>query len=538
MRTGIYKDNNEGERRVNIQKALGACYNNGWFTNTRNIRYRLFKGARNSKKSYNMIGNETVIRMISDNITNVLIVRKNDVDNRETTFSNVVRAINDFGLENDFKINKTNMDITYRDGRKIIFAGLNNPTSINSLQPSVGILSAVYIEEAFEIDSEEAFNKLDQSLRTNGREYNEEGELVEVDYPQQITLCFNAWAKEHWIYHKFFEGRLEDDEAYLETHKYMDYRDDNFVGGFGTGLYLHISTYKANEFRKSSVDLAAAEMKKNTPAYYRTIFLGCWGVATATVYPEFSMEKNVWKSEVIEAGDGNVSGFKFTKFYIGIDTGLSAGDGSKIKVRKNEDPTLRVKAANTMCLVGVVGAFEKLVVIDEYFHSNDPTYSVFNSDGNKNLNILEQSEVFLSKMYEWADKFRDTRKDMLMKGPVYVFIDSADKGMLQVLSMQAGELGSLSKSGKKLDLKFVPSSKSPIAGRVDFERVMFGYGDLIISDKCKNLIREILNARRGDKGEARLDGNDHQITAFEYAYLSVRNQFVRWKSNFKEETKL
>ena len=50
MRQGIYKDE-DGVRSVDIQKALGKCYNNGWFTNTQDIRYILRKGSRNSKKS-------------------------------------------------------------------------------------------------------------------------------------------------------------------------------------------------------------------------------------------------------------------------------------------------------------------------------------------------------------------------------------------------------------------------------------------------------------------------------------------------------
>ena len=168
MRQGIYKDV-DGVRTVDILKANGKCYANGWFTNTQGIRYRLFKGSRNSKKSFNMIGNEVVIRMISDDVTNILVVRKNDVDNRNSTWTNIIRAINDFGLENDFSINKTNMEITYKDGRKILFKGMNNPTSITSLQAAVGRFNCVYIEEAFEIESFEDFKKLDYSIRSAGK---------------------------------------------------------------------------------------------------------------------------------------------------------------------------------------------------------------------------------------------------------------------------------------------------------------------------------------------------------------------------------
>ena len=88
MRQGIYKDV-DGVRTIDILKAIGKCYSNGWFTNTEGIRYRLFRGARNSKKSFNMIGNEPVVRMISDDVTNRIkksIKNEDDflIDNDET----------------------------------------------------------------------------------------------------------------------------------------------------------------------------------------------------------------------------------------------------------------------------------------------------------------------------------------------------------------------------------------------------------------------------------------------------------------------
>ena len=299
MRQGIYKDE-DGVRNVDIQKSLGTCYNNGWFTNTQNIRYKLRKGSRNSKKSYNT-ANEIVMMMISDDVTNVLVTRKNQEDNRNSTFTNIQRAINDYGLDKEFTINKTNMEITYRDGRKIIFKGLNNPTSLTSIQPAIGRLTCVWIEEAFEIESFDDFKKLDQSIRAAGMEYDEEGNLVNVHYNQQIIMTFNAWSSEHWLYTEFFhKAGFEDDVEYLEHHKYADFKDPNFVGPYGTGVYLHISTYKANEFRdRTQVDVAAAKLREASYDEYTVLYLGCWGNATETTYPEFKNARNVTLSHVV-----------------------------------------------------------------------------------------------------------------------------------------------------------------------------------------------------------------------------------------------
>lgn len=526
MRQGIYKDE-DGIRSVDIQKALGKCYNNGWFTNTTDCRYRLYKGARNSKKSFNM-GSEMVIRMISDDVTNILVVRKNDVDNRNSTFTNIQRAISDFGLETYFTINKTNMEITYKDGRKIIFKGLNNPTSLTSIQPAIGRLNCVWIEEAFEIESFEDFKKLDYSIRSAGMEYDKEGNLVETHYTQQIILTFNAWSNDHWLYSEFFhKAGFEDDAEYLETHKYQDYKDVDFVGPYGKGIYLHISTYKANEFRdRTQVDVAAEKLKLASFDEYATLYLGCWGNATDTTYPEFNKEKNV-----IPASELN--NYIFSNFAIGIDTGMSAGDGTKPKVLKTDDPSARVKAANTMCLVGITPGFKKVVAIEEYFHSNNPRFAEFNTDGDANLNINEQVYAILSTIAGWIEKYTDERRslrgDMLLKGTINVYVDSADIMFRQLLQMTAHNYRLPNGMLLGSRIKFYGSTKKNIWMRVQFERAMFGLGDMLYTENCKNLIRETTNSRKGNKGEARIDGNDHILNAQEYGFSPFVNSFAMWK---------
>lgn len=532
MRQGIYRDT-DGIRNIDIQKAIGKGYNNGWFTNTTDCRYRLFKGSRNSKKSYNL-GSEMVIRMIGDDFTNILVVRKNQEDNRNSTFTNIQRAISDFGLDDDFNVNKSNMEITYKDGRKIIFKGLNNPTSLTSIQPAIGRLNVVWIEEAFEIESFDDFKKLDYSIRSAGKEYDKDGNLVDAHYSQQITMSFNAWSSEHWLYEEFFKkAGFEDDVEYLETHKYMDYKDTKFVGPYGTGVYLHISTYKINEFRdRSQVDVAAEAMKVASYDEYCTLYLGCWGNATETTYPEFKTDRNVISIE-------DLKNYTFSNFAIGIDTGMSAGDGSKPKVLKGEDPSARVKAANTMVLGGITPGFKQIVAIDEYFHSNNSHYAEFNTDGEGNLNINEQVSAILMKICEWIDTYGESRRgirnDMLMKGTINVYVDSADIGFRQLLELGAKNIRMANGLLLSSRVRFYGATKTKIWDRVQFERVMFGFGDALITDLCKNLIRELKNSRKGERGEARIDGNDHTINSWEYQFNPFRNSFVHWKLFDKSE---
>lgn len=65
--------------------------------------------------------------------------------------------------------------------------------------------------------------------------------------------------------------------------------------------------------------------------------------------------------------------------------------------------------------------------------------------------------------------------------------------------------------------------------RVQFERSMFGMQDMMYRPNCKNLIRETSNSRKGDKGQARVDGNDHTLNASEYSWSPFVTFFTLWK---------
>ena len=295
---------------------------------------------------------------------------------------------------------------------------------------------------------------------------------------------------------------------------------------------VFISTYKANEFRdRSQVDVAAAQLRQASFDEYTVLYLGCWGNATETTYPEFKKDKNV-------INDERLGQMVFSQFAIGIDTGMSAGDGSKPKVLKTDDPSVRVKAANTMCLCGITPGFKQIVAVDEYFHSNNPHFVEFNTDNKENLDINQQIVAILNKIAEWIEKYgegrRSIRNDMLMKGTINVYVDSADITFRQLLQMTANNYRLPNGLLLGSRVRFYGSTKRNIWMRVQFERSMFGLGDMMYHEQCKNLIRETRNSRRGEKGEARIDGNDHELNAFEYSNSPFMNSFALWKMFDKE----
>lgn len=517
MRDDIYvlKDN---QKILSLKKLIGGGYNKAWFLNCQ-VRYRLFCGARSTKKSKNIIGYEPIIKIISDDRRNVLIIRQNDSDNRQSTYENICGCIIDLGLESEFDMKQNPLSIKYKKtGQQIIFRGLNNPTSLNGIEFAHGYLTDVYIDEAFEIPTFADFRKLDGSVR---------GQLPKGLF-HQITMCFNAWDGESWLNEEFFKNRLEDDYETLnrEDVTYMDYFDPDFIGPYGRGLYLHKSTYKINEFRdKENYDLAAKEMERKAPEIYKVEFLGMFGNTTAAVYPEFNKSLIVPIEELIGRDIHNFPIVEYADFAIGIDTGLSSGDGKKKKVLKNEDPNIKIRAATTMSLVAITSDLNKLVTLDEYFHSNNPSDNFWNTDNRENLSITEQADALIKYIIEWI-RLYSPHGTIVMNGTINVYIDSADVGFRQIMEMKAREAG-------LFNLSFYGSTKKSIQTRVDFDRLLMAYGDFIISNKCPNLAREIKNMRRGKKGEAREDGNDHEKNSQEYASAPLLPSLRRWKT-FKE----
>lgn len=518
MREGIITVKN-GKKYIEIQKLTGAGYSRGWFTNCK-CRYRLFEGARSTKKSVNILGYEPIFKILSDPRRNVVICRKNDTDNAQTTFANLCARLEDLDLfGTEFKATQNPLKITYlKTGQQIIFRGLNNPTSLNSLTFAHGYLTDIYIEEAFELDSYQDFRKLDGSLRGKYGDLN-----------LQITMCFNAWDGESWLNEKFFKGNLDDDYELLDNPNihYLDYLDEKWIGPYGKGLYLHKSTYKINEFRDfENYDAAAAECKIKDIERYKVEFLGMFGVTTGKVYTNWKPKELIIPIQKILAT--NQLGepiMDFADFSIGIDTGLSDGEGKIKSVKKNESQDVKIKAATTMALCAITSDYKSLVTIDEYFHSNNISDNACNTDNRDNYTEPDQVDACARKIKEWIQEFKKT-PTCLMKGTINIYVDCADIGFRQSLEIKLREYDIY-------NVQLFGSSKRPIRMRVSFTNMLMAYGEFLVCDRCKNLIREIKNCRKGEGNKPRADGNDHEINCHEYAVLPFYTQLVRW-ADYKE----
>ena len=224
---------------------------------------------------------------------NYLVCRSVAKTLRNSTYNQIVKAIDDMGLRGQFNITKSEMAITCRkNGRQILFAGLDDPEKVKSLTPAVGVLTDIWIEEATEV-SKEAYKQLTKRLRG-----------VDGGVAKRITLSFNPILKGHWIYKEFFGGWEDGKDVY---------RDKNLV--------ILKTTYKDNHFLTAD-DIDALENEADR-YYYDVYTLGNWGMLGKVIF------KNVEVQDLSELMPS------FDKIYNGLDFGFSEDPNALVRAHVN-----------------------------------------------------------------------------------------------------------------------------------------------------------------------------------------------------------
>ena len=259
--------------RVYLPDIVGKGYGAFWRFKG---RYKAVKGSRASKKSSTQ-ALKAIIEIVENPTVNWLVVRKVERTLRDSCFAQLKWAIHRLQLDRYFKCSTSPLEITYvPTGQKILFRGLDDPLKVTSITVEVGSLCRLWVEEAYEITSEEAFDRLDESIR---------GQLPEGMY-HQVVLTFNPWSDRHWLKKRFF------DEP--------------------SGNVLAMTTnYMCNEFLSESDLILFEEMKKN-PRRYRTAGLGEWGIVEGLVFEN-------WEEQAFDVNE--VSKRPNVKSVFGMDFG-------------------------------------------------------------------------------------------------------------------------------------------------------------------------------------------------------------------------
>lgn len=232
--------------QIYLPDLIGGGYKKFW--NFKG-RYRVVKGSRASKKS-KTTALWYIYNIMKYKNANLLVVRKTYRTLKDSCYTELKWAIHRLGVDAFFSCTQSPLEITYiPTGQKIYFRGLDDPLKVTSITVDVGYLCWMWLEEAYEINSESDFDMLDESIRGN----------VSDDLFKQITITFNPWNDRHWLKKKFF-----------------DVKDDNILA--------LTTNYKCNEWLDEA-DLKVFEtMKKNNPRRYQVAGLGNWGVVDGLVY--------------------------------------------------------------------------------------------------------------------------------------------------------------------------------------------------------------------------------------------------------------
>ncbi len=240
---------------ISLREAVGGGYDEFW--NCRK-RYRVVKGGKASKKSTTMaLWLITMMMRPEFHLANALVVRNVMATHRESTFSQLQWAIHKLKAERWWKAKVSPMELVYvPTGQKILFRGFDDPLKLASVTVPRGKLCWVWIEEAYELQSEADFDKLDLSAPR--------GEMPPPLFPQ-TTLTLNPWNEGHWIKKRFFD------------------RTDERVLAMTTN-------YLCNEHLSADDRTIYERMKADNPRQYDVAGLGNWGVAEGLVYENWTVE--------------------------------------------------------------------------------------------------------------------------------------------------------------------------------------------------------------------------------------------------------
>ncbi len=210
-------------------------------------RYLVLYGSAASGKSY-FIAQKIIYRVLTENNHRFLIVRKVARTLRHSVFQSIIDILSYWKIIQFFKINKSEMTITYPYRKAtIIFLGVDDVEKLKSI---AGVTS-VFIEEATEITVED-FHQIDLRLRGETESY------------KQIMLAFNPISVTNWVKKYWFD--IQHNDALVVKTTYLDNR------------------YIDEQYKQ-----VLENLKHTNYELYKVYALGEFGVLRGVIFPEITI---------------------------------------------------------------------------------------------------------------------------------------------------------------------------------------------------------------------------------------------------------
>lgn len=228
--------------------------------NQTKCRYRLAKGSAGSGKSVD-IAMDFILKLSDRKYkgANLLVVRQTETSHKDSTFAELLSAINRMGLATFWAYTLTPLTLTCKaTGNMIIFRGFSDMRArerVKSINFPNGKLTWIWCEEATELQEADV-DILDDRLR---------GRLDNPNLYYQITFSFNPISASHWI-----------------KRKYWDYDSDD--------IFKCHSTYLDNRFLDENYHKRMMLRKEQDPEGYQIYGLGNWGELGGLILTNYIIE--------------------------------------------------------------------------------------------------------------------------------------------------------------------------------------------------------------------------------------------------------
>lgn len=248
--------NQTSQIKVNLPDIVGKGY--GQFWRSRNF-YRVVKGGRGSKKS-KTTALYYIAAILKYNWANLLVVRRFSNTNKQSTYTDLKWAANRLKVSHLFKFNESLPEITVKaTGQKILFRGLDDPLKITSITVDTGLLSWLWLEEAYQVENQDKFETLVESIR---------GSIDVPDFFKQITVTFNPWSERHWLKSAFFDEDTRKKDVFADT-----------------------TTYRVNEWLDQQDIDRYEDLWRTNPRRAAVVANGDWGVAEGLVFENYEVKE-------------------------------------------------------------------------------------------------------------------------------------------------------------------------------------------------------------------------------------------------------
>lgn len=201
-----------------------------------NVDY-ICKGGRGGAKS-SWISLKVPELMINHPDLHACIVRKVGNTLRDSVFAQIKWAIHELGLDADFQIKVSPLEITYKKtGQTIYFRGLDDPLKLKSIKPPFGYIGILWIEEEDQLNGPEEERSVKQSVLRGGNEsfffasYNPpksksnwvNRRLLEPDDKRVVHESNYLQVDPEWLGQKFLDdaAHLKEVNPAAYEHEYM-----------------------------------------------------------------------------------------------------------------------------------------------------------------------------------------------------------------------------------------------------------------------------------------------------------------------------